>query len=609
MDEIRYNLTDDSNKGSVRVQSNIVTGKKLRNVQGKVLEDLANAIVNSMGPVGSNTMILRGNSDADLVAEYTKDGNKIIRNIHYLNPIEAAIKSEIENATSTIEKKVGDGTSTVVLMSHYIFDALRENEDNLPKNPYEIIRLFKKAVARLSEKIREQGKECDIDTIRRIAYIATNGNDFIADTIKDIYEEYGMDIFIDVSASTDENTYVRSYDGVTLDVGYADPSMINNIDKAVCTIHSSANTGAVRVYHFQDPIDTVEMNNYFMKIIEDNIMTPASHRELSIPTVILAPKLSRDTTAYMRRLVSFLHQFPEEAYSQKPQILIVTNYMGLNENYVDHISQLCGCKPIRKYIDDDLRKKDVEAGLAPTLENVTEEFCGYCGLVEASANNTKFVDPVMMYETDDDGNKVLDTNGKPKLSTTYQNIINFLKAEYKNAKETGSHAGTLGSLKRQLNAIESNMVEIFVGGISISDRDSLRDLVEDAVLNCRSAAANGWGLGANVMGYIILGESPVSDDSLSDYDNTMNSILYNAYTESILRLYETKFGNNKAQAIIDEITNQHLTYDLQTDKFEVVPSSIETEPAILDTIAKIIGIMFTANQALLQTPTYADKYR
>ena len=608
MDEIKYNLTDSSLNGSARTQSNIVSGKKLRDVQGKVLEDLANAIVNSMGPVGSNTMVLRGNSDADLVAEYTKDGNKIIRNIHYLNPIEAAIKSEIENATSTIEKKVGDGTSTVVLMSHYIFDALRETENYLPRNPYEIIRLFKRAVTKLSDKIREERKECDVDTIRRIAYIATNGNNFIADTIKDIYEEYGMDVFIDVSASTDENTYVRSYDGVTLDVGYADPSMINNIDKAVCTIHSSVNTGAVRVYHFQDPIDTAEMNNYFMKIIEDNIMTPASHRELSIPTVILAPKLSRDTAAYMRRLVSFLHQFPEEAYSQKPQILIVTNYMGLNENYVDHISQLCGCKPIRKYIDDDLRKKDVEAGLAPTLENVTEEFCGYCGLVESSANNTKFVDPVMMYETDDDGEKILDDKGNPKLSTTYQNIINFLKAEYKNAKETGSHAGTLGSLKRQLNAIESNMVEIFVGGISISDRDSLRDLVEDAVLNCRSAAANGWGLGANVMGFTILDDDQYND-GLSEYEITMNHIIYDAYYESILRLYETKFDKGDAEIIIEEISKSHNTYDLQTDEYEIVPTSIETEPAILDTIAKIIGIMFTANQALLQTPTYADKYR
>ena len=608
MDEIKYNLTDSSLNGSARTQSNIVSGKKLRDVQGKVLEDLANAIVNSMGPVGSNTMVLRGNSDADLVAEYTKDGNKIIRNIHYLNPIEAAIKSEIENATSTIEKKVGDGTSTVVLMSHYIFDALRETENCLPRNPYEIIRLFKRAVTKLSDKIREERKECDVDTIRRIAYIATNGNNFIADTIKDIYEEYGMDVFIDVSASTDENTYVRSYDGVTLDVGYADPSMINNIDKAVCTIHSSVNTGAVRVYHFQDPIDTAEMNNYFMKIIEDNIMTPASHRELSIPTVILAPKLSRDTAAYMRRLVSFLHQFPEEAYSQKPQILIVTNYMGLNENYVDHISQLCGCKPIRKYIDDDLRKKDVEAGLAPTLENVTEEFCGYCGLVESSANNTKFVDPVMMYETDDDGEKILDDKGNPKLSTTYQNIINFLKAEYKNAKETGSHAGTLGSLKRQLNAIESNMVEIFVGGISISDRDSLRDLVEDAVLNCRSAAANGWGLGANVMGFTILDDDQYND-GLSEYEITMNHIIYDAYYESILRLYETKFDKGDAEIIIEEISKSHNTYDLQTDEYEIVPTSIETEPAILDTIAKIIGIMFTANQALLQTPTYADKYR
>ena len=51
-----------------------------------------------------------------------------------------------------------------------------------------------------------------------------------------------------------------------------------------------------------------------------------------------------------------------------------------------------------------------------------------------------------------------------------------------------------------------------------------------------------------------------------------------------------------------------MTYDLQTDKYEEVPTSIETEPAILDTISKIIGIMFTANQALLQSPTYTDKY-
>lgn len=599
--EIMYDITQSTSKR--KIQSNIVNGKKLREIQLKVLEDLANAIVNSMGPVGSNTLILRGNTDADLVAEYTKDGNKIIRNIHYLNPLEAAIKSEIENATSTIEKKVGDGTSTVVLMSYYIFKALLENEDNFPKNPYEIMRIFKMAANDLSDLIRKEGREASLEDIRRVAYISTNGNDDIANKIKEIYKTYGMDVFIDVSASTDESTYIRTYDGVTIDVGYSDPAMINSIDKAVCTIRSSSVRGPVRVYHFQDPIDTVEMNNFFMKIVETNIIEPVQSNTLGIPTVIFAPKIGRDTLAYMKRLVSLLHRYPEEAYSQKPPILIVTNYLGLNENYVEHISQLCGCKSIRKYIDETLQENDVKNGLAPTLDNITD-FCGYCGLVEASADTTKFVDPVEMYETDEEGNKVYDENGKAITSTTFNNIVNFLKAEYKNAKETGSHAGTLGSLKRQLNAIQANMVEMFVGGISISDRDSLRDLVEDAVLNCRSAAANGVGLGANIVGFCILDK--IQSDN--EYINDMYNIMYNAYGEAILRLYETKFDRDTAKDIVNSMLDKKMTYDLQTNTYREVLTSIETEPAILDTIAKIIGIMFTANQALLQSPTYTNQY-
>ena len=59
--------------------NNIVSGEKLREVQSRVLRDLKNAIINSMGPMGSNTLILRGTSDADIVAEYSKDGNKIIK--------------------------------------------------------------------------------------------------------------------------------------------------------------------------------------------------------------------------------------------------------------------------------------------------------------------------------------------------------------------------------------------------------------------------------------------------------------------------------------------------------------------------------------------------
>ena len=102
--------------------NNIISAEKLRDVQKRVLNDLKNAIVKSMGPAGSNTLILRGNDDASIVAEYSKDGNKIIKNIKYSYPIEMSIKSEIENATKHLEKVVGDGTSSIVVMSSLIFD-------------------------------------------------------------------------------------------------------------------------------------------------------------------------------------------------------------------------------------------------------------------------------------------------------------------------------------------------------------------------------------------------------------------------------------------------------------------------------------------------------
>ena len=596
---------------STKLLNNIISNETLKDIQQRVLEDLKNAIIPSMGPAGSNTLIIRGSNDQDIVAEYSKDGNKIIKNIKYQYPIEMSIKSEIENATKHIEKTVGDGTSSVVVMASNIFNALLDanNKEELPANPYETIRLFKECVNELSDKIRKKGRECTLDDIYNITLISTNGNKDLANQMKEIYSEYGMDVFIDVSASSDENTYVKSYDGVTLEAGYADPCMINNLERNSARIRSLKGN-PVRVYQFQDPIDDAEMNTLFMQIIESNIIGPYSQNRTYIPTVILAPMIGRDTQAYMRRIAQFMHNFPPEAYSQKPELLIVTNYAGLNENYVDHISQLCDAKPIRKYIDEDQQKADQEAGLAPTVDTVCE-FCGFCGEVEADANVTKFIDPCDMYEIDDNGTFVMDENGNRKLSTKYNNIITFLEAELKNSQMSGGHAGTIGSLKRQLNAVKANMIELFIGGISISDRDSLRDLVEDAVLNCRSAAKNGVGYGANTIGFTILSETITKKhDSDNKYKDIMFEILYDVYCDILYALYSTMFDRDTVFNIMDMIVkNDGIPLNMATKEYDgLVLTSIESEPAILDTISKIITIMFTSNQALVQAPNLYQYY-
>lgn len=602
---------------STKLQNNIISGVKLRDIQRRVLRDLKDAVIHSMGPAGSNSLILRGSSDADIVAEYSKDGNKIIKHIKYQFPIEMAIKSEIENATRYIEKEVGDGTSSIVVMSSLIFDALCEYEKagKFTNNPYETMRVFKEAVSQVSDEIRSRGRECTLEDIYDIAYVSTNGNDEIASQLEEIYKEYGMNVFIDVSASTNANTYVKSYNGVTIEAGYADPAMINNIDRGSSRIRST-NDYKVRVYHFADPIDTPEQIALFQTIIEKNIVERRFNRvnpRPEIPTVILAPQISRDAQAYMRRIVQILHQFDESSYSQKPQILVITNYVGLDENYVDHISALCGCKPIKKYIDDKIQKHDQDSGLAPTLQTVCD-FYGTAGEVEADALSTKFVDPSLMYESDENGNFITDESGNFIPSKTYTNIVNFLKAEYTALSSQGGHAGALGALKRQINAVKSNMVELFIGGISISDRDSLRDLVEDAVLNTRSAAKNGVGYGANTMGYYVTSKLLDQDDE-NDPKSIFIHLLHQTYRETIKSLYRTIVDNDKC---LEEILTNIIRYDgkpLNMSPEDAnnlydgkVLTSIESEPAILETIAKIVTIMFTANQVILQAPALTSHY-
>ena len=246
--------------------------------------------------------------------------------------------------------------------------------------------------------------------------------------------------------------------------------------------------------------------------------------------------------------------------------------------------------------------------MAPTIDNIID-FCGYCGEVESTAYVTKFVNPAQMYEKDDNGNILYDENDHPINSSVYNNIITFLEAELKNARNTGKNAGTLGSLKRQLNAVKANMVEFFVGGISISDRDAVRDLVEDAVLNCRSAAANGVGFGSNIIGLLLL-DKMIHDTDDSSLRATIYRILYNAYRKTIVSLYKTKYEEYEAEEIVDSILNDYnKPVDIITgDPSDIILTSIESEPMILNTISKIITIMFTSNQALLQAPNLTTYY-
>ena len=577
--------------------SNIVPKKALRRVQRRTLTDLSEKVSKTFGPMGSNTMIIKSaQSSQTCVTKYSKDGHTVLKANQYVDPIEISIQSECENITGRVEREVGDGTSSALNMSSLIFNALCDIEDSVKVNPYELMRSFDRVVKMIGEQIRSNARPFSVDDIYDICLIATNGNVSVAKSMEKIYKEYGSDVYIDVAPNTKKEDEIKVYDGMTMDVGYSDEAYVNNTD-GTCTIRDA------RVYYFIDPIDTREMIGLFEKIINDNIVEPMQNDGEPIPTVIVSPIMSKDMSALMENLVSTLYQYNNGAYiTQKPPILIITN-LGVYEQMFNDIARLCGCKTICKYADPEIQNADIEKGLAPTLDTVTQ-FYGKCEAVISEVAKTKFINPALIHEYDEDGNIKYDENGNPVHSTTYDVVLKSLDGELENAINNKADANTIGNLKRRINSLKGNMVDFLVGGMSISDRDEKRDLVEDCVLSCRSAAVNGVGFGANYEGLraAAYALSVIKErDGFRSIDCMMVEAIYNAYESIATILYSTYESDpDEVKNIIKKSIDENSPLNITTGEYDgKVITSIDTDCVILDSISKIITLMFTANQAML----------
>lgn len=584
--------------------TNIVSKKSLRKVQKKTMQIIADALRMTYGPLGSNSWLITGNDKASLRNEFSKDGRTVLKKILFLDPIEMAIQSEIEEIALYTDREVGDGTTSATLLSNAVFQRFYSYEEKCNMSPYNIINTFKKAIAMIQKEILTHKRETTIEDIYNICMISTNGNEEVSQQITDIYKQYGLGVFIDVKTSNDTNNKIKVYDGLTIDEGYSDPAYINT-KEGISSIRNA------RVYYFADPIDTPDMVTLFETVIYNNIINPLNNPDSGdeiIPTVIVSPKITSDASTLMRQVVEFMYSFDHSNQTdQKPPLLIISN-IGYRSEKMDDIAQLCGCKVIHRYIDPKLQAKDVEKGLAPTPETVCD-FYGECDLVEADIVSTKFINPACMHEKDEDGTITVDENGNLVHSTVFNSLISFLQAELANAVENNEDSDTIGRIRRRLQSLKANMVEYQVGGITISDRDALRALVVDAVKNCRSAVEHGVGNAANFEGFRAVVDILNWDWNEKDELKEILEIIYNAYLDIIKLLYSSTFDNDVDVAeVIERSLDEGTPYNIRTGEYDgKVLTSIDTDIKILDTISKIVSLMLTSNQAIIQHPSL-NKY-
>ena len=560
--------------------TNIVSKDVLRGVQLKTMEILKEALSKSFGPYGSNTIIYKEGA----LPRYTKDGHTILNSIQFAGEIEKSVLTDILEETRTQAIKIGDSTTSITILSYLIFNALVNFEGIRDyMTPASIVSSFKEVANAICDTIKKNGRPATIDDIYNIALISTNGNEYLANTLKNVYEEYGLDVYIDVKASMNGTTYLKEINGMTMDCGFLDPTLINDVEKNACVINNP------KIYAFKDPIDTVEMGTFLDTILYDNIVGPIKNKKVEdmVPTIIMAPRISRDYSAFIDQLMQSMAAAPA---ANRGWLNIITDIQGCDMEQFEDICDLCGCKYIKKYLDPEIQKEDIKKGLAPTPDNI-HDFAGTAEKVSSDANKTTFVNPDKLYKTDG------------TTTELFNQRTDYLEKQIAKLEVEGNNTMDIYTLKKRLNSLKGKMVEIYIGGITVADRDAERDLLEDATLNCRSASLNGVGYAANFEGLrasIAVRELyRIKED---DIKFEIADIIANAYRDISKILYGTVNTSMTEDEIINGSIMKNCPFNIVTREYDgKVLTSIDTDICTINTISKIITIMATANQFILPT--------
>lgn len=591
------------NTARIKAVSNIVPKDVLREVQLETIERIANALANSYGPSGSTTLIRKGDDvKGSGVTAYTKDGHSILGAIKFNKPIEMSILDDLKDITRNTVKTVGDGTTSAVILSYEIFRALNEIiSDHSNFTEKAVVAELQKVVKDITTIIENSKQKPTIDKIYQIALTSTDGNEEVANSIREIYEQFGLGVYIDVGISNTTNHMVKTYEGLTIDGGYFNPCFINRAKDAVSELQNP------NIYIFEDPIDNNYTLNLCYKIVEQNLIAPLTKYNTLVQqgnqaeadavianelkaTAIITPTFGRDIRSQMDSIIDMMSSSKIE---QRAPLTIITGMTDVDR--LADLAAMTGAKTIKKYVDPEVQKSDVEKGIAPTLDNVASDFGGKAELLVADTKTTKVINPELMFDTDEEGKRV--------FSNDYNNLLASLEAQLAQLDTVKESATEVNVLRRRIQSLKCNMVDYLIGGVSYTDRDALKDAVEDAVLNCRSAAKEGIGYAANFEGLRAAHEVSMVTGNMSSIREAVSDAVFKAYANTVARIYVDYMAVEGIEQddLIKKLIENNKPIDVTGNNREVL-SSIKTDPTTLQAIVDIVGLMFKTNQFLCPIP-------
>ena len=552
---------------------NVIPRDEFRDLVRGVFNNAAYILQNTLGPFGATTFIEEYGTN-----HVTKDGWQLLKYINPENPTDRAILKLLKSIAHQVVVKVGDGSTTSIVASAELLRVIEQSGLLENISPRDLLSKINKTVDEITKEIKknatEINKDGDLEEIRHLAYISTNGDNNIAEMIQKIYQETGNPA-ISFATSKTNQTKLEILNGYKIDfVTYIDRMFINT-DDGLSVQHNPM------ILTFNHRID----EDYYNKIIAPltNIAT-ANRRKL----VVIAP-------AYTNKLMEKLSVILYSQYNTtKTTESVFLRASLINNNSYDlynDFAALCGSM----VINDTLVKETLEL---ENSEEIIKKAMSWVGSVEKMEVAEKYTFISGFTNKDDEMLDLLTKDAINKYETILSNTLEFetLTVDLIQAKD-------------RVSKLKCKMGYIHVGGNSEIAKKANYDLVEDAVKACESAYKYGYNNGQNLAiikaSLNILKEMGEVDEN--NKDDVIKQVICNsivdAFTGVILRIFANKYAKI-TQDDIKEIINRirkciddNTAYDLYEEKYSTeIINSCMTDIEILKSVSSMVALLLSSNQ-------------
>jgi chaperonin GroEL len=203
----------------------IETGSDSRAKLLSGVEQLANAVVTTLGPNGRNVVIAQQGGN---LPQSTKDGVTVAKTVTLKDPVENLGAQMVKQASIKTADNAGDGTTTATLLAK---ELITEGMNHLSQkhNAVAIKRGMDKTAKEIVKHLKEMSTDISSEEqIKQVATISANNDEEVGNLIAAAIDKVGLDGVVTVEESKSYETTLETVEGMEFDRGYKSPYFVTD---------------------------------------------------------------------------------------------------------------------------------------------------------------------------------------------------------------------------------------------------------------------------------------------------------------------------------------------------------------------------------------------